>query len=320
MMAVRHKLFGRYIFYPFHLRRCAEDIKMSRKNFSVFFIFFLIDFSAVSQNTGFQFYKDMDLTQQFASVSFDSDGIIKEIRFENDLITCSQYIENGKRNIRVVKNDKFQKNTFVFYETDNLFIIEKKGSPEKIILKKNISNALYVADNCYFLFDKNFFVYKKNNGEINFTKDGFSYTDVETINQSYSALIQIESINKSLVSYGYYSLNDDGKGGVFYKDFNFYSSLNPKSDFPVSIDLINYSILAEYIPREYAAVILGLGNLRVKHTKADIIDYEASSFLKEGDLQYIAENLASRRIALGISQWIRNQRYYNFNLVYYYRT
>ena len=262
----------------------------------------------------------MDLTQQFASVSFDSDGIIKEIRFENDLITCSQYIENGKRNIRVVKNDKFQKNTFVFYETDNLFIIEKKGSPEKIILKKNISNALYVADNCYFLFDKNFFVYKKNNGEINFTKDGFSYTDVEAINQSYSALIQIESINKSLVSYGYYSLNDDGKGGVFYKDFNFYSSLNPKSDFPVSIDLINYSILAEYIPREYAAVILGLGNLRVKHTKADIIDYEASSFLKEGDLQYIAENLASRRIALGISQWIRNQRYYNFNLVYYYRT
>lgn len=105
---------------------------MSRKNFSVFFIFFLIDFSAVSQNTGFQFYKDMDLTQQFASVSFDSDGIIKEIRFENDLITCSQYIENGKRNIRVVKNDKFQKNTFVFYETDNLFIIEKKVLPKKL--------------------------------------------------------------------------------------------------------------------------------------------------------------------------------------------
>ena len=66
--------------------------------------------------------------------------------------------------------------------------------------------------------------------------------------------------------------------------------------------------------------LLFIGNLRLKHTKADIIDYEASSFLKEGDLQYIAENLASRRIALGISQWIRNQRYYNFNLVYYYRT
>ena len=39
--------------------------------------------------------------------------------------------------------------------------------------------------------------------------------------------------------------------------------------------------------------LLFIGNLRVKHTKADIIDYEASSFLKEGDLQYIPENLAS---------------------------
>ncbi|MGI5173915.1 hypothetical protein H0R92_09995 [Treponema sp. OMZ 840] len=268
---------------------------MNKNKFCLFFIFLLGDFFAIAQPVEFKFYNDMELTKQFACISFDSNGIIKKVQFKNDLLLCSQFIENEKIRIDVIKNDEQQKKTFYFQESGDFLIIQNKNLNKRISFEKNTHNlkTVYIADDYYFSFGKDLFVYKKDSKENTFENNNFSYSAVKTIKKSYYSLIQVESIDKNSISYGYYSLNDDGRGGVFYKDFDFYSLINNKNTFSMSTNVLNYLILMEYIPREYISIILGFNNLQFRYNKTDIINYEVSSFLTEGNSIYAAENLAS---------------------------
>lgn len=241
-------------------------------------------------------------------IEYYSNGLIKRL---------SLYDRKLEFDIKKVSNSNIDgKITWIEYDDVNETIFNIKIDADKIIINEDfikpgnahrsdkiitIRDEAFFTDNFYYAYREDKFKYK--DAYSDFVMINNRIYDIASINfekeKPYSSQsVKVLEANKKQLALGFYNLYsyESSGEGVFIKDENIIVSPYVNKDkFSPLYKFINFYLVSSlFIKNEFLPYILVINQKYSDFSKQNqIIYYNSSSFLREGNINYSADNLSS---------------------------